>query len=320
LILDDTFMAKKVFKTHQFGQIMLLPPSLDEMIDKNHPVRIVSQIIDQIDITPLEKKYKGGGTSSYHPRVLLKIIVYAYLDNVYSSRRIEASLKENIHYMWVSGMSTPDHNTINRFRGDRLQEVLKQVFSQVVLLLVDHGLVNMKEVYLEGTKIEANASRYSFVWGKSIKTSKKRIENQLEELWKYACGIARDEMKDTEPLHFEQIAPEAVKQAIEKIDQAIKDKEVDKKVKQKINYAKKNWPENLKRYEDQEKILGKRNNYSKTDPDASFMRMKEDHMKNGQLKPGYNLQISTQDQFILHYSLHRNQTDTLTPVSAYGRI
>lgn len=305
-------MAKKVFKTHQFGQIMLLPPSLDEMIDQNHPVRVVSQIIDQIDITPLERKYKGGGTSSYHPRVLLKILVYAYLDNVYSSRRIEACLKENIHYMWVSGMSTPDHNTINRFRGDRLQEVLKQVFSQVVLLLVDHGLVNMKEVYLDGTKIEANASRYSFVWGKSIKTSKKRIENQLEELWKYACGIARDEMKDTEPLHFEQIAPEAVKQAIEKIDQAIKDKEVDKKVKQKINYAKKNWPENLKRYEDQEKILGKRNNYSKTDPDASFMRMKEDHMRNGQLKPGYNLQISTHDQFILHYSLHQNQTDTLT--------
>lgn len=75
-------------------------------------------------------------------------------------------------------------------------------------------------------------------------------------------------MKDTEPLHFEQIAPEAVQQAIEKIDQALKDKEVDKKVKQKINYAKKHWPENLKRYEDQQNILGKRNNYSKTDPDV----------------------------------------------------
>ena len=165
----------------------------------------------------------------------MKILVYAYLDNVYSSRRIEACLKENIHYMWLSGMSTPDHNTINRFRGERLQELLKQVFSQVVMLLVDHGLVNMKEVYLDGTKVEATASRYSFVWGKSIKTSKKRIENQLEELWKYACGVAREEMKDTEPLHFEQIAPEAVKCAIEKIDQALKEKEVDKKVKQKIN-------------------------------------------------------------------------------------
>lgn len=92
----------------------------------------------------------------------------------------------------------------------------------------------------------------------------------------------------------------------------MKDKDVDKKVRQKVRYAKKNWPENLKRYEDQEKTMGSRNNYSRTDPDASFMRMKEDHMNNGQLKPGYNFQISTQDQFILHYSLHQNQADTLT--------
>ena len=102
----------------------------------------------------------------------------------------------------------------------------------------------------------------------------------------FSLPLSLDEMKDTEPLHFEQISPEAVKQAIEKIDQAIKDKEVDKKVRQKINYAKKNWPENLKRFKDQEKILGKRNNCSRTDPDASFMRMKEDQMKNGQVKPG----------------------------------
>ena len=86
-------MAKKVFKRHQFGQIMLLPPSLDEMIDKNHPVRVVSQVIDQIDISPLEKKYKGGGTSNYHPRVLLKVLVYAHLDNVISSRRIISDMK-----------------------------------------------------------------------------------------------------------------------------------------------------------------------------------------------------------------------------------
>jgi len=305
-------MAKKVFKKHQGGQIMLLPPSLDEMIDRHHPVRVVSLVIDKIDIAPLEKKYKGGGTSSYHPRVLLKVLVYAYLDNVYSSRRIEACLKENIHYMWLSGMSTPDHNTINRFRGERLQDALKQIFSQVVLLLVEQGLVNMKQAYLDGTKIEANASRYSFVWGKGIRTSKERIRSQLEELWKYACEVAQEEMQDTGAMQFEQIEPEKVRQTIEKIDQALKDKDVDKKVRQKVRYAKKNWPENLKRYEDQEKTMGRRNNYSKTDPDASFMRMKEDHMNNGQLKPGYNFQISTQDQFILHYSLHQNQTDTLT--------
>src|SRR5690606_7522144 len=86
-------------------------------------------------------------------------------------------------------------------------------------------------------------------------------------------------------------------------------------VKQKLNYAKKNWPSNLEKYKKQEGTLGERNSFSKTDPDATFMRMKEDHMKNGQLKPGYNVQISTNDQFILNYSIHQDPTDprTLTP-------
>ena len=305
-------MAKKVFKSHQFGQIVLLPPSLDELIDKNHPVRIVSQIIDQIDITLLEKQYKGGGTSSYHPRILLKILVYAYLDNVYSSRRIEACLKENIHYMWISGMSTPDHNTINRFRGERLKGVLKQIFGRVVELLVAEGLVNLKEVYIDGTKIESKANRYTFVWGKAIKTNKERIKKQLEELWDYTQQIAQEELQDTTPTTFEQIDSQKVADTINKINEALKDKPVSKKVSQKLKYATKNWPGNLEKYDNQEKILKGRNSYSKTDPEATFMRMKDDHMLNGQLKPGYNLQISTQDQFILHYSIHQNPTDTKT--------
>ena len=85
-------------------------------------------------------KYRGGGASSYHPKMLLKILVYGYLSNIYSSRKLENALKENIHFMWLSGMSKPDHNTINRFRSDRLKDVLKTVFSQVVLLLAEWGM------------------------------------------------------------------------------------------------------------------------------------------------------------------------------------
>jgi len=92
-------------------------------------------VLDKIDIEALIKKYKGGGTSSFHPRMLLKVLVYAYINNTYSRGKIEVALKENIHYMWLSGMNTPDHNTINRFRSERLKEVLRQVFTQVVLLL-----------------------------------------------------------------------------------------------------------------------------------------------------------------------------------------
>ncbi|SFN59882.1 transposase, partial [Salegentibacter flavus] len=81
--------SKVVFKTYQQDQLSLLPPSYDDLVPKNHPVRIVNTIIDHIDISALEKSYKGGGTSSYHPRMLLKVVIYAYLRNIYSSRKIE---------------------------------------------------------------------------------------------------------------------------------------------------------------------------------------------------------------------------------------
>src|SRR5690606_8129805 len=96
--------------------------------------------------------------------------------------------------------------------------------------------------------------------------------------------------------------PEKVSQTVEKINQALEGKKVDKKVKQKLNYVKKNWPAKLEEYAQKEQILAGRNSYSKTDQDATFMRMKEDHMKNGQLKPAYNLQLSTSGQFVVNYS------------------
>lgn len=291
---------------------MLFPPVLSDFIEENHPVRVVNDVIDRLDIDCLISRYKGGGTSSYHPRLMLKILVYGYLNNIYSSRKLEQVTRRDVHFMWLSGMSTPDHNTINRFRSDRLKGVVREVFSQVVMLLVESGHIDLKTIYTDGTKIEANANKYTFVWGKAIKRNKLKIKEQLEGLWKYAEGIAAEELKEHSPTEFENVNAEQVEQTIEKINTALKGKQVDKKIKQKLNYAKRNWPKNLEKYERQEKILGERNSYSKTDPDATFMRMKEDHMNNGQLKAGYNLQISTQDQYIVHYSLHDNPTDTKT--------
>jgi transposase len=303
---------KVVFKNYTPNQILLLPPSLEEMIEANHPVRVVNQVIDSINIDPLLKKYKSGGTSSYHPRMMLKILVYAYLSNVYSSRKMEAALKENIHFMWLSAMGKPDHNTLNRFRSERLKDVLKEVFAQVVQMLMESGHVSLQEVYTDGTKIEANANRYTFVWGNAIKSNKEKIGKQLEELWLYAGKVSKEELKDETPTSFAPVDATQVKQTIDKIDKALEGKKIDKKVRQKLNYAKKNWPSNMEKYKEQEGILKGRNSYSKTDTDATFMRMKEDHMKNGQLKPAYNLQISTKNQFILFYILHQSTTDTTT--------
>lgn len=306
--------AKVVFKPYDPDQLTFLPYKLEELVPQGHPVRIVKQVVDAVDVKPINRKYKGGGASSFHPRLMLKLLVYGYLTNTYSSRKLEDQAAQNVHFMWLLGMKKPDHNTINRFRSEKLSGILKQIFSQIVLLLAEQGIVSLKEaVFTDGTKIESVANKYTFVWGKSIKNSKDRIRTQLDELWKYAQSVATEELKDTAPLTFEEINSEKVKETIAKIDAALDDKEeVSKQVKQKLNYAKKNWPANLKRYDEQEKLLAGRNSFSKTDPDATFMRMKEDHMLNGQLKPAYNLQISTQKQFILNYSLHQTSTDYQT--------
>lgn len=306
--------AKVVFKPYDPDQLTLLPYKLEELVPAGHPVRIVKQVVDAIDVKPINRKYKGGGASSFHPRLMLKLLVYGYLTNTYSSRKLEDQAAQNVHFMWLLGMKKPDHNTINRFRSEKLSGVLQQIFSQIVLLLAEQGIVSLKEaVFTDGTKIESVANKYTFVWGKSIKNSKEKIKNQLDELWQYAQDIAKEELKDTAPLEYSEINPQKVKETISKINAALEDKqEISAKVKQKLNYAKKNWPSTLERYEEQEKLLGNRNSFSKTDPDATFMRMKEDHMLNGQLKPAYNLQISTQDQFILNYTLHQTSTDYQT--------
>ena len=307
-----------VFKPYQYNPQMLLPPSFDELIDKHHPVRLVQKVIAQIDLDPLLKEYKGGGTSSYHPRMLLSAVVFSYLSNTYSSRKIEAALKENIHYMWLTGMSTPDHNTINRFRSSRLKNVIKEIFAKVVTLLVEEQLLGIEEVYTDGTKIEANANKYTFVWGKAIKTQKEKTAKQLEELWNYTQKVAVEELKDTAPIDFKNIDAAKVKEVVEKIDEALKDKVVEKKTADQIKKAKTNFIPRLEKYEQQQAIMGNRNSYSKTDTDATFMRMKEDHMLNGQLKAGYNLQASScggEKIFCVNYTLHQKPTDTTTLIS-----
>jgi transposase len=308
-------MAKSfpIFKPYNQHQIMMLPPSLDELISKDHPVRVVNDVINTINIEPLISAYKSTGCSSYHPQMLLKVLVYGYVSNVYSSRKLEISCKENINFMWLSAMNYPDHNTINRFRGVRLKEALREIFEQVVQLLAKEGLLSIEDVYTDGTKIEANANKYTFVWKKSIQTNKEKMKKQLAEIWDYAQNLADDEDRLPDPPDFTTIDSEKVKDTVDKLNKALsKKKDVPSKVKAKMRYVTKNFPENIEKYERQEEILGQRNSFSKTDNDATFMMMKEDHMKNGQLKPGYNIQISTSNQCIVNYTIHPNPTDTRT--------
>ena len=301
-------MAKITYKPYNQGQGVLFPLSIDSKISDEHPVRLISQVVDELDLSGINFGYKGGGNSSYHPRMLLKVLFYAYLNNVYSCRKIETQLEQNIHYIWLSGNQQPNFRTINNFRSLRLKGSIHKLFIQVVYMLVDMGYITLREIYIDGTKIESKANRYSFVWRKSVEKNKAKLESKIRGiLSQIEEGIAQDNNEpDDEPPT--PISSKELKERIAAINRENRTKEEEKQIK---TLEDKLQPK-LEEYEKKLETLDERNSYSKTDPDATFMRMKEDHMKNGQLKPAYNEQIGTENQFIVHYDFFSNPTDTLT--------
>lgn len=306
---------KITFKNYNMDQLKL-PMDLEIIIPETHLVKIVNSAIEKMNINPLLEKYKGGGTSAYHPKMMLKVLVYAYSQRVYSSRQISKGLRENIHFMWISGNNQPDFRTINRFRSSVMKDVIDDLFAFVLELLIKEGYVKLENYFLDGTKIEANANKYSFVWAKSTKKNKIKLQDKIKELIKEIDRVNEEENidygdKDLEELgENNPIDAKKLDELVKKLDEKLSKNPKDKDIKKAVKLINKDYLPRLKKYEEQEDILKERNSYSKTDNDATFMRMKEDHMKNGQLKPGYNIQTGTEGQFIVGFSVHQKTTDT----------
>jgi transposase len=223
-------MSKKPnFKPYNQGQTQLFPTDIGSLIPANHPVRFLSSIVDELDLTELYATYSKEGASRFHPRMMIKVWIYGYLENIYSSRKLEQSLKENIYMMWLSGMQQPDHNTLNRFRSGKLKPHIKTIFSRIVLYLVDMGELDLSVAFTDGTKLESSANKYSFVWRKRIQQSKDRIEKRLEELWSYAEKHAIEELKDKKPASFKPVSSAQVRSLAKQIGSALKDVPVKKK-------------------------------------------------------------------------------------------
>jgi transposase len=188
--------GKVVFKRYEQNKIELLPASYEELIPEGHLVRLVNKGIDQMNLAGIISEYKGGGTSSFHPKMLVKVIIYAYTQRIYSSRQIAKALRENIYFRWLSGSNEPDFRTINRFRSSRLKQQIDQVFASMIKILHDLGLVSLDNYFLDGTKIEANANKYSFVWRKTVGKQKEKLEQKIiKEILENADKINEDEEK-----------------------------------------------------------------------------------------------------------------------------
>lgn len=310
-------MSKVHYRSYNPNQIILFPQRIDEDIAENDPVRIISAIIENLDLSKFHKLYHGIGRCAYHPRMMLKVIVYAYMNNIYSCRKIERLLHRDIHFIWLSGHEKPDFITINRFRN-RVKDEINDIFTQIVLLLCAKGFVSLDVEYVDGTKIESKANKYTFVWRKTVERNRAKLLEKIKVLLEQVDeAIAQDKCNVDERVEF---TPTQLSEMSSELNAALSslpattDKEEKKRRKQlqKTSKELEKHSRKLSEYNQHLDTLGERNSYSKTDKDATFMRMKEDAMNNGQTKPGYNLQIGTEGQFITDFALFPNPTDTLT--------
>ena len=317
--------SKAKFIEYNQHQEMLLPPSIKEMIPEKHIVRTVNKVIETMNIAALIKTYKGGGRSSYDPLMLLKVLVYAYIMKIYSSRRISKALREDINFMWLSGMQRPDFRTINNFRSGRLKGVIDEVFSSMIIFLTDNKYIKLEDYFVDGTKIEANANRNSYVWSKNTQRYKLKTGEKIKELLKEIERINQEEEKkygekDLEELGEEaEITSEKVEEQVEKLNKIIgqigekaEEKKKDKnsrkktrKLKSAANKLSNTYLPKLRKYEGQEKTEAERSSYSKTDKDATFFINKQN-----QYLPSYNVIIGTEEQLIVNYSLHQKASET----------
>lgn len=305
------------FRSYIDNRDLLFPPHLDQDIDANDPVRLIDSIIESLDISNILKLYHPTGRRPYDPKMLLKVVIYAYMNNSYSCRRIEKLLKRDIHYIWLSGYEKPDFITINRFRN-RVKDEINNIFTQLVLVLAEKGYVSLDVEYIDGTKIESKANKYTFVWRKTVEGNRAKLMKKIAVLLEQIDeAIAQEMTAEKDGVVF---TPEGLGAIIRDLKQSLETDPVaeNKEDKKQVREKKKRLKEleahraKLREYDDRLAAIGERNSMSKTDPDATFMRMKEDHMRNGQTKPGYNLQISAENQFITDFALYPNPTDTLT--------
>ena len=310
-------MQKYHFRPYSPNQTVLFPQRIDRDIADDDPVRLVSAVIDNLDISGIRRLYKELGRSPYHPKMLLKVIIYAYMNNIYSCRRMESSLKRDIHFIWLAGYEQPDFVTVNRFRN-RVKDEINKVFTQLVLLLNAKGLVTLEVEYIDGTKIESKANKYTFVWRKTVVRNRAKLMEKIKVLLSQVDdAIAQDKAAAEEAVSF---TPETLTEIADELRESLSGqpspngKEEKKAAREKRRQARQleQMAGKLSEYDGHLENLGGRNSYSKTDHDATFMRMKEDAMNNGQTKPGYNLQIGTENQFITDFGLFPTPGDTGT--------
>ncbi|MDS0526759.1 IS1182 family transposase [Clostridium sp. SHJSY1] len=298
---------------------LVFPVETGMLIAEDDSVRLLSQVMEELNYKELYKAYSTKGRNpDVEPKNLFKILVYAYMNDIYSSRKIETACKRDINFIWLlQGQKAPDHCAIARFRTERLKDgIIDNLFGQLVTKLSELGEIQYKNIFIDGIKIEANANKYTFVWKKATNKFEAKLQIKISNL----IQSINKEFKTTYDFSDSKITINE----LEKIKVFLDNKKLEAKIefvngKGKRKTQIQRFIENIEefiekqsKYDDYNETFNGRNSFSKTDKDATFMHMKEDHMRNSQLKPGYNVQIGVEGEYVVGVDISNERSDQLT--------
>ena len=308
----------KNFTVNQRFYQLKLPLEIDCIIPDNDSVRLLSQFVEEMNLEDLYSTYSRIREKQATPRQMLKIVLYSYMNRSFSSRAMQTSCQRDIKFMYLLENSpVPDHATFARFRSIHFAPCAEKIMAEMSDFLYDIGEISGKAIFIDGTKIEACANKYTFVWKKAVTKNQAKLLIKLAEFvseCEEIYGIKLVYQNHVKIKHVNNLRKKlyALKQEekIEFVHGCGKRKTpLQRSIERLEEYLNK-----LKEYTRKIHICGERNSYSKSDNDATFMRMKEDAMGNGQLKAGYNVQHGVDSEYITWLTVGPEPTDTTTLV------
>ena len=290
-----------------------LPLDLSLVIDKLDPMWSFLEIVNSINLRRFIRSHKGN--QGYDPIMMMRVILFAYMNQVYSLRSIEEKCKTDIRFMYLCQDERPSFMAFQRFISNQIKGNASDIFTEIMLVICKKMKVNTRILYIDGTSMEASANKFSFVWKKTaVKTKDKtlsRIADTIGQLTKLTGIFYTESYEDTQAIGGYIVS---IWWCSKNKAQFVLGKGHHKTALQKAYEELKKLNEKLKECQERIETCGNdRNSYSKTDHDATFMHMKYDYYNNtGVFKPGYNVQLAESDEFIMHVMVSNARSDTKT--------
>lgn len=316
-VMRITKLTTKDYTEFQQVYQLKLPLELEMLVPVDDSVRLLSHMLEGLDYSKLYQAYSiKGRKPAVDPKIMFKVLTYAYMNGIYTSHKIEQSCRRDINFLWLlAGCKAPDHATVARFRQKYLATAIDDLFYQMVNGLYEMGETQFENIFIDGTKIEANANRYTFVWKSAVSKNELKMFEKIKQL---ISEINLNEIQDF------TVSARSLTTDISRILVFLNEKKISEKIEFVHGIGKRKtqlqrWMEQLEefktrqeRYNESNQLFQGRNSFSKTDTDATFMHMKDDHMRNSQLKPGYNVQIGVESEYVTGVGIFQDRNDIAT--------